>query len=234
MKIKHLFFILITFIILTSCFNTIDGNGTIVTETRDIDNFNEIDVAGAYELILVQGNKVALEVVADENLLEHIRTEVKNNTLFISNKESIRKSKSLKLFITVVDLKKIDASGAVNIHNKNILQAEYLDIDVSGAAELNLIVDLNDFELDLSGASETTLKGKTKNFDIDISGAGELNAKDFEVENAKIDLSGAASANVFVTKNLDVDIAGAGSVKYKGNPTIKKEVSGAGSIKQIN
>jgi len=234
MRIKHLIFLIGTFIILTSCFNSIDGNGKVVTEKRKTESFNAIDVAGAYEIILVQGKKEALEIVADENLLEYIDTKVKNNTLFISNKETIRNSKSLKLYITVVDLDNIDASGAVDISNKNILKSNNLEIDVSGAADINLVVDIKDFEINLSGASETTLKGSSANFDIDISGAGELNALELETKDAKIELSGAASASIFVTESLDVDISGAGSVKYKGDPILKQEVSGAGSIKKIN
>ena len=156
-----------------------------------------------------------------------------NNTLFISSKKPIGNATSLKLYITVVDIDDIDVSGAIEQNNKGTFKTENLEIDVSGAADINLDVDVENLTMEMSGASETTLSGTAENFEIEISGAGELQAKKLKTKNTSIDISGAGSAVVHAKKTLKVEVSGAGSVKYKGNPKIEKDISGAGSVEKL-
>jgi Putative auto-transporter adhesin, head GIN domain len=232
MQIKRIFLGIVIAFTLNSCINTIDGNGEVTKEQRAVSSFNKIEISGAYEVLINQGNEERLELEVDENLLEHIKTKVKNNTLHIKSKK-IGSATSLKLYITVVDVEDIDVSGAVELKNKGTYQAENLEIDVSGAADINLDVDVENLRMDMSGASETTLSGNANNFEIEISGAGELQAKKLKTRNAIVDISGAGSAIVHAKKTLKVEVSGAGSVKYKGSPKIEKEISGAGSVEKI-
>ncbi len=233
MQIKRIFLLIVIALTLNSCINTIDGNGKVVKEKRNIESFNKIDISGGFEVMIHQDKKERLELEVDENLLELIITEVKNNTLFISSSEPIGNSTALKLYITTNDLEHIDAAGAIELNNKGTFNGENLDISVSGAADIKLNVDITNLEIDLSGASETTLSGSADNFNIDISGAGELEAKKLKTRNTTIDISGAGSAVVYAKKTLEVSVSGAGSVQYKGNPKVKKDISGAGSVEQI-
>jgi len=233
MQIKRIFLLIVIAFALNSCINTIDGNGEVTKEQRSVSSFNKIDISGGYEVLINQGNEERLELEVDENLLEHIETKVKNNTLYISSDKPIGNASSLKLYITVVEVDDIDVSGAIELKNKGTYKAENLEIDVSGAADINLDLDVENLEMDMSGASETTLSGKANNFEIEISGAGELEAKKMKTRNTTIDISGAGNAIVHVKKSLNVSVSGAGSVRYKGNPKIKKDISGAGSIKKI-
>ncbi|MGB0882274.1 MAG: head GIN domain-containing protein [Vicingaceae bacterium] len=233
MQIKRIFLGIVIAITLNSCMNTIDGNGNVVNEKRTVSTFSKIDISGGFEVLLNQGNSEKVELEVDENLIELIETKVKGNTLYISSEEPIGNAESLKIFITVVDVEDIDASGAIELKNKGTYQAENLEIDISGAADIDLDVDVENLTMDMSGASETTLAGTSNNFEIKISGAGELDAKKMKARNTSIDISGAGSAIVNVKKKLKVDVSGAGSVQYKGNPKIEKSISGAGSIKQL-
>ena len=233
MQIKRIFLGLVIAFALNSCINTIDGNGEITKEQRKVTSFNKIDISGGYEVLINQGNEERLEIEVDENLLEYIKTETNNNTLFISSKKPIGNATSLKLYITVVDIDDIDVSGAIELNNKGTFKTENLEIDVSGAADINRDVDVENLTMEMSGASETTLSGTAENFEIEISGAGELQAKKLKTKNTSIDISGAGSAVVHAKKTLKVEVSGAGSVKYKGNPKIEKDISGAGSVEKL-
>ncbi len=233
MQIKRIFLGIVIAITLNSCLNTIDGNGDVKNENRAVSSFNKIDISGGFEVVLNQGEDEKLELTADENLMEFIETKVKNNTLYISSKKPIGNAKSLKVYVTSFDVDEIDASGAIKLSNKGTFQLENLEIDISGAADINLNLDVENLSMELSGASESTLAGNANNFEIEISGAGELQAKKLKTRNTSIDISGAGSAIVFAKKTLKVEVSGAGSVQYKGNPKIEKDISGAGSIKKI-
>ena len=233
MQIKRIFLGLVIAFTLNSCINTIDGNGEVVSENRKVTSFNKIDISGGYEVLLNQGNSENLEIEADENLMELIETEVKNNTLYISSTKPIGDSESLKLYITTVNLEDIDVSGAIDLKNKGTFKSENLEIEVSGAADIDLDIEVENLTMDMSGASETTLSGSASNFDIELSGAGELQAKKLKTRNTSIDISGAGSAEVFAKKTLKVSVSGAGSVKYKGNPKVEEDISGAGSVQEL-
>jgi len=215
MQIKQIFLLIVIAFSLNSCINSIDGNGEVTKEERKVDSFNKIDISGGYEVLINQGDKERLELEVDKNLLEYIETNTKNNTLFISSKKPIGNATSLKLYISVVDVDDIDVSGAIELKNKGTCKTANLAIDISGVADVDLDVDVENLVMDMSGASETTLSGNANNFEIEISGSGELQAKKLK------------------TRNTTIDISGAGSVKYKGNPKIEKDISGAGSIEKL-
>ncbi len=233
MSFKRVFVLFVLVFSLYSCINSIDGNGNVVKEERTVTSFSKIDISGGFEVLINQGKEEKLELEVDENLLELIKTETKNNTLIIKSDKSIGKAKSLKLYISVVNLEDIDVSGAVELKNKGTFEGENLEIDVSGAADIDLKVDLEDLSMDMSGASETTLSGTANHFEIELSGAGELEAEKLKTRNAIVEISGAGSAVVHAKKTLRVEVSGAGSVKYKGNPKVTKDISGAGSVKKL-
>ena len=81
MQIKRIFLLIVIAFALNSCINTIDGNGKVTKEQRAVSSFNKIDISGSYEVLINQGDEERLELEVDENLLEYIETETKNNTL---------------------------------------------------------------------------------------------------------------------------------------------------------
>lgn len=233
MQIKRIFLGIVIAITLNSCMNTIDGNGNVVNEKRTVSSFSKIDISGGFEVLLNQGNSEKVELEVDENLIELIETKVKGNTLYISSEEPIGNAESLKIYITVVDVEDIDASGAIELKNKGTYKSDNLEIDISGAADIDLNLEVENLVMDMSGASETTLTGAADNLEIEISGAGDLDAKKMKTKTTEIDISGAGSAIVNVKKKLKVEVSGAGSVQYKGNPKVDESISGAGSVTKI-
>ena len=209
----------------------IKGNGNVLTEERSVSGFDAISVGGAFDVYLTQGSSEELKIEAESNLMEYIKTKVMGGTLYIETEENLKPTKSMKLHITFRDLKEIEASGACDMESVNTFKLDELELDVSGAAEVNFDLNLNRLEADFSGASDVELKGTAGEMEMDISGAGELDALELEAEKVKLDLSGAATAKVYAKTFLEVDVSGAATVKYKGNPQVDSEVSGAGSVK---
>ena len=209
------------------------GNGNVITEERNVSDFNGIDISNAFEVILKQGNTEDLRVEADENLMKLIITEVKNGILKVYTEKRIRKPKSLKLYITFKEINYIDLSGAVELTGKGKLTFNKLELDGSGASEIDMDLTANKLIIDFSGASEIDLSGKVTKVDIDLSGAAEISAYELETDIMNLDISGAGEAKVFVNEELDVEASGAASERYKGNPNISTSVSGVSSIKKF-
>ena len=63
--------------------NKVKGNGKIVTLERSVGEYDGIGVSGWFDVELVDGKEGRLTLKGEENLLEHIVTEVKNRKLSI-------------------------------------------------------------------------------------------------------------------------------------------------------
>lgn len=194
-------------------FGGVHGSGAMKSETRNVSGFSAIDVSGAFEVEIVAQKDFSVEVEADDNLLELIKTEVDGDTLKIKSEKSLKSSNPLKIRISAPNIESLDLSGAskVNIANLN-----------------------NDsLSLDSSGASKIKIEGTTKSFDVEMSGASRLDAENLKAENVSVDSSGASSAYVFVTNELKADLSGATNVTYSGSPkNVQKKTSGASSVKE--
>lgn len=221
-------------VFLASCLAPIKGNGIVEEETRAIEEFTKLSISGSYEVFIRQGTTCELKIEADENLLPLILTENSGDWLKIRTEQPIMKAKSLKLYISVIDIDNIDISGAVKLKSKGVINGKSLDLDLSGAGEIDMDLYVNELNLDLSGGTETHLRGGAEKLNVDIAGAGQLEADELQTSICNIDISGAGEANLFVTEELDADISGAGEIRYKGHPQVNKDISGAGSIISID
>ncbi len=211
----------------------VKGNGNLKTENRSVSEFSGIKVSGAYTIYLTQSDECSLKVIVDENIQELIKTEVRNNILYVKNKESIRNAKKMELHISFKNLSFIKASGAISLKNENYLKFDELTIEVNGASSAKLELTANKLSIDNSGASSMILKGKVNKLDIEIAGAGKVDALKLRALEARIDISGVGSGKVFVEDKLKVNISGIGSVKYKGDPTVTSDISFLGMLKKI-
>lgn len=211
------------------------GNGNVVRQERKVSDFNAIEVSGAFDVFLSLGSTQSVIVEADENLQPLISAEVHGSTLKIENKKPIRDSKSLKVYITVTDLRKIELSGAVDLQSQNKLTLTELSVEISGATDADLDIAVQKLEVSSSGGSKLKFSGMANKVDMDVSGAVNIHAFDLLAEIASLSISGAGDAEINVTKELYADISGAGSVRYKGDPQkVDSNVSGAGSIRKAN
>ncbi len=218
----------------TYAFHGIKGNGNVVKQERQISSFNSLEVGGAFRVFLTQGDKEALTVEADENLMDVIKTTVVGNTLKISTTEDINNPEALNIYLTITDLKEMEISGACKLTCENKLKLNDLDMDCSGASEVELKFAANNLQLDFSGASQVDMFGSANEVSLDLSGASDLDALELEADKYSADISGASHASIFVKSELSVDVSGAASLRYKGEPKLlQTDVSGAATLKKL-
>lgn len=211
-----------------------DGNGNVTQQERTLSYFNGIEVGGDFEVILLQGAKQSVKVETDENLQDLIKTEVKEDILVISTQKNAKFSEK-KIYITNPDFKKIKQSGASEIKSENTINANDLEVEVSGEGELNLMLSAGNLKTELSGAGEVKLSGTAQTHYVEITGAGELSAFELITDTITIEASGAAEARINAMKLLKVEASGAAEIIYKEEPLEKNiDVSGSGEVRKQN
>ena len=192
----------------------VKGSGNVVTEKREIADFKSIEVSGIFEVEVVAQKEFSIEIEADDNLLELIKTEVKDGTLEIERKKRFSSRNSIKIRISAPNIEKLDNAGVSKVTIVNIANES--------------------LQIDSSGASKVKLEGTTNKLNLDISGASRIDASGLSASKVAVESSGASSARVNVSSELDADLSGASRVSYKGNPTrIDKNTSGASRISQV-
>ncbi|HVM89571.1 MAG TPA: head GIN domain-containing protein [Puia sp.] len=235
---KYSWFIIVIPVILGSCRHFwgrhVHGNGNARTEEHSVSDFTELEVSSTLNVHVVQGDLKPIKIEADENLLQYIEVEQDGDRVIIRNKHGfdLESSDGMSITVSAPKFRKISVSGAGDIVGENkITGSDDLELNLSGAGNIKMDVDVPKLSADISGVGSMYLKGQTKDVELSISGAGSAHCYDLLAENNKVEISGVGSAEVYASVKLDAQVSGAGSVNYKGNaPEVKQHVSGVGSV----
>ena len=207
-------------------------------EVRQISSFSAIEVSGAIDLYLSQGNEEAVAISASsDDIRTRIRTEVKGNTLhiYLDGKGlnwKIWGNNKMKAYVTFKSLNRVEASGACNLKATSAIKVEDLKIELSGASDFSGTVNVTRLHLEAAGASNMRINGTANEATIDASGACTMKCYDLKTEHAKIDASGASNINITVNKELNAGASGGSSIFYKGTGLIREiSTSGGATIK---
>ena len=87
--------------------------------------------------------------------------------------------------------------------------------------------------MSLSGAGSMTASGTADDLDLNISGFGDFKGADLHSKDARVNISGAGSATVWVDDDLTAQISGAGSISYYGSASVTKQISGVGGVNHL-
>lgn len=216
-------FILIFTFLVSSCFmdswnESVYGEGPVVTENRNIEGFSGIRVSSGIDVFVRQGSSESVKVEADENLLEVIETELRDDMLHVFSEVNIRRAKSKKVFITIRELEKIKITSAGDVIGEGRFKCDELQISITSAGDLDLEVEADEIDISLSSSGDAKLVGRTGFLRASLSSAGDLNAFGLEAAKCRITASSAGNARVWVTKELDASASSAGDIYYRGEP----------------
>jgi len=210
------------------------GNGNIITESREIDSFDRLSVAGKFDVSLVHDYSKKVHIRADENLMQYIEVYNRGNTLHIDEERNLMSSNNIEISVPFQSLERIASAGASNIKNEDTIESEEMDIDLSGAGKLNLMLRSNVLSIDLSGAGMVYLSGRSNSLDASMSGARSLDALSLPVNVCSMAISGVGNARLHVNESLHASVSGLGGIQYMGDAEkVISDVSGIGKVTRI-
>ena len=191
--------------------NNIEGSGNIISESRELNNFTSIILLGSIDVNIKTSESNNCVVVADDNLIPYIKTEVVNNKLNISLNESYASEEKL----------------VVNINTPN-----YDEVSLSGSGNINILdFKNNNLSLNISGSGNITGNGEVETLVVKINGSGNLMSKEIKSKSATIIINGSGDGEVFASDSISAKINGSGNIKYFGNPeNVDSIINGSGDI----
>ena len=210
----------------------IKGNNKVVSEDRTISSdFKEIKVQQGITLHLTQGNSTDISVEADENIIDLLITEVKNNELKIYFEKNVYKAKARNVFLTTKTIEAIRTSSGAEVISENTIQANTLDLDSSSGSTIKITVKADDIKSETSSGADIKIKGKTINFSASSSSGSSIDADDLESVNAVAQASSGANIDLNVSGKLTAKASSGGDIDYEGSPSeIDKNTSSGGSV----
>lgn len=215
---------------------TIKGNGEKVTIDRSTGDYDAVSVSGWFDVDLVNGQEGELTLEGESNLLEYIKTEVKDGRLVIKTEKGINLKPSnwnsgIRITVPVESINSVALSGSGDIVGRTTIKTDRLSTAMSGSGDITLDVDTSSVEASMSGSGDITFSGRTRDFEATISGSGDIKAFDMEADNVDATVSGSADIKVTANKMLKARVSGSGDITYKGNPEkLDTKTSGSGDI----
>ncbi|MDU8887259.1 head GIN domain-containing protein [Yeosuana sp. MJ-SS3] len=237
-KIQHAIFTLIllfTLSVSAQSNKTIKGNGKISSKTIKTGDYDGIACAGSMDYILVNGTEGNITVEGEENLLDYIVAEVKDNTLKVKVKKNFNlkpsKNKTIKITIPFKDISSVALAGSGDLWNEDNISTNHLEVALAGSGDLTLDIETSEVEGKIAGSGDLTLKGSTNNLIAKVAGSGDFHGFHLQANNTDVAVAGSGDAEVVSNQSIKARVAGSGDIAYKGNPEKEdNKVSGSGDI----
>jgi len=253
--------LLILIMMLSSCAYSqslfpVRGTGMPVNKVYNVSDFKGIDVAGGFDVTLVQGNTESVTLTAQENLFDYFTVKVENGTLRIYTRNNIMSTREMKARISFKNINNLKVSGGGDVNSETPINAEALDVYVSGGGDLRSVVNSSELKCHISGGGDAELEGKTKAYYLEVSGGGDLKSKvnassiecriggggdlylrnDDKTSEAAIDINGGGDMDVKINADkLKCSISGGGDALLSGQASdFEIHINGGGDVDALN
>lgn len=231
--------LLIMSLLMSSCVfkmnlpDTINGNGEVVEQLRNLnEKFDKIEVSAGIEVELIQGVNSSVVVIADENLLDEIKTEVSNGTLTIYSDKIIRKSTSKKVNVVMPNLSQVELSSGAKVLVNDLFTTSKLKIDSSSGASFKGGFQSTLIQAESSSGSSIELVGVTNELKLESSSGSAIKAEGMKAQQVKAEASSGSSIHVWPASRLDASASSGASITYFNTPeSLNTSTSSGGNIK---
>lgn len=212
----------------------VNGNGNMVSETRNTGPYDQVSLEGNMDVELIAGKEGRLTVEAESNLMEHILTEVSGGKLKISVEKGINLNPSrngIRIIVPFESLDYLAVTGSGDMHTSDKITADHFALRLTGSGDMNIHLESKSVTAKITGSGDIALRGMSNDFECAVTGSGDFEAYDFKVRSADASVMGSGDIHLQVTGDLKARVAGSGDIRYRGNP--EKEdfrTTGSGAV----
>jgi len=211
------------------------GEGPTKTENRTVDNFRTVDAGVPGKIEVRVGDRYAVEVQAQKNILPLLKTEVSDGSLRIYFSENVSGLEDLLIRITAPAYEGLGVSGSADMEVLSPLSGNELYLSIGGSGSISLPqADVSTLTGTISGSGDIEVGGRAQSAFFEISGSGDIQAKSLEAGSGKASIAGSGSATCNMKESLKANIAGSGDIYYTGTASVETSVAGSGTVKKID
>ena len=161
---KKLTVALLVFVfVLSACTITplgvVTGSGKMVTESFDVQDFDQIRVGTSGVLYIEQGDEFSLSIEADDNILPLLDVEVEQGVLTLRTEPDITplQFETIIYRVTLPELSMIDLSGSADIRVGDF-SADALSVNINGSGDVTFVnLGVASLSVRISGSGDMIL-----------------------------------------------------------------------------
>ncbi len=218
-----------------SC-SKIDGAGPVVIEEIPVAAFGKLKLEVPATVYFTPGQQKKLEIEAQQNIINLIKTEVINGELVLSlrNNTNIHRHQPINIYVDAPALSALSAyNGKIEVFD--LWKPETLSLIIGGSGDIFIRrVQTQKLLGRIDGSGKIMISGGfTNSSDLNISGSGLMDLENLPTDSVYSKISGSGTVKISVKEYLQSDISGSGTVMYKGNPVVNSKVSGSGTVVKL-
>jgi hypothetical protein len=223
--------------LLSSCSTKcIKDSGKQLVKDAKVKPFDEIEISGPIKLVLKQDSSFAIKISADSNIMAELKPDVSGHTFKVAlDPMKYCGTDSIVIHAGIGALTLIKASGSSKVYSEGKINLADLDLDLTGAPNLNLNINAANVKTEVNGSAKLTLTGQAGSHKVRSKGVLNLDAFSFVVGLYDLDMEGTGKSNINVLNDLKVNTSGATEVYYKGSPkNVSEKKSGTAKLEKVN
>jgi hypothetical protein len=187
----------------------------VIKETREVRGFSRVAVGNQGDLFIRMGDKEALVIEAQKNLIDLIETRVEGKTLEITTRPrtQIRSRKPIRYYLTAKHLEGLIVFSSGDIEAPD-MEADKFSVIISSSGDVKIEkLYARVLEVRISSSGDLIIDGgEAKEQDIRISSSGDYKGRGL------------------VSREADVSLSSSGDLYVRGNPNIDAHTTSSGRI----
>jgi hypothetical protein len=201
------------------------GSGTFVTQDFAFEKADRLLVASNFKAKVTPGEKVAVTVRADDNVMEHVYVHVSNNELRLELQPGRGYSMTrvtLEAEVTMPAPSRLIArdNGVVDVSDLRVSQ---LDVNLEGNGIVTGNVSAARIDVKGNGNGQLRLTGAAAELKVNASGNAIVTCPEMDVNTADVELRDNGMAALHVTDKLGYNLSGNAGLTYSGDPQLGEQ-----------
>ena len=215
------------------------GGGGTVARNYQVGNFQQIEVAGPYDVEVRTGSGPTVSASGSDKLLGRTVVAVQGAKLVIHTENNHNFFQfgwgghgKAHFTITVPQLAGAAIAGSGGIHVDRV-QGQSFEGEVAGSGGLD-VGTMNVQQLKVSVGGSGSVKagtGMVQAAEYEIGGSGDVDASAVQAQQAKISIAGSGGVHANATGTADVNVMGSGDVTVSGGAKCTVNKLGSGNVR---
>lgn len=208
-----------------------------VDQVTSMNTFDEVGVAGPFNVIYMQGEGCTVLVKGSIEQLGKMTIYVEGSSLVIDQRkdEPSGTFDGMQIFVTAPVVNGLSIAGSGKLTAPKALNVNDLRLEVAGSGEITLAqLTCKDLRNEIAGSGDVTLgdvqANKVKN---EIAGSGNIDFARLTCKNINNEIAGSGDIilNNLNVENVKSEIAGSGDVILRGNiGSHSEDIAGSGKV----
>jgi hypothetical protein len=216
-----------------------NGGGATVSRSYQVGNFQQIEVAGPYDVEVRTGSNPGVSARGSEKLLERTVVEVRGDKLVIRPEQTggwfhigWTSHGHANFTVTVPQLRSATIAGSGGIKVDRVA-GDRFEGNVGGSGDITVAaMDVQTLKLAIAGSGDVRAgAGKAQTAEYEIAGSGDLDAGSIATQQLKVSIAGSGGVRAHSSGTADVSIMGSGDVDVAGGAKCNVSKMGSGDAR---